>query len=273
MREMRSFMQRTSTKGFTVPELLVAIVVSIIVIIGIMVVLVGLTQTGTSNIAATNQLREAQSAMSTIKQDLIYSTSFLIQPTIVDDDITASPTGTWSHTGGGENKRTLILQQIATTKPYQDATKSLIYLESGGCPVGHAPVYTNIIYYLKDSTLYRRSLVPTAVAGDPYCNGVTTLAQTQTCTAPGTPVDCTEKDVVIAEKVTSFNVDYYTNPADANPAVNGTSVPVAYDTASPIEQSTMSNFASIRIRLVTQANIDGKIKEHTSSQRLMRANI
>jgi prepilin-type N-terminal cleavage/methylation domain-containing protein len=265
-------MQRTSTKGFTVPELLVAIVVSTIVLVGIMVILVNLSRTGTSNIAASNQIRKSQSAMATIKQDLTSSTKFLIAPTITDADIAASPSGAWTHIGGGAANRTLILQQPATDKPYQDSTRSLVYLTSGGCPIGHTPVYTNVIYYLKDSTLYRRSLIPAPVVGDPYCNGVTTPSQIQTCTTPGTPTICTEKDTIIAEDITGLDISYYTNPSDANPAVNGLGVEIAYDTVTPIDQISMNNLASIRITLTNEANIDGKMKEYSSSLRLMRAN-
>ena len=265
-------MQRTSTKGFTVPELLVAIVVSTIILVGIMVILVNLSRTGASNIAASNQIRESQSAMATIKQDLVYTTKFLIEPTITDEDIAASPTGTWKHTGGGSNKRTLILQEQATSKPRQDATTAIVYRQSGGCPMGYAPVYTNAIYYLKDTTLYRRSLVPPAVVGDPYCNSISSLGQTQTCRTPGTPTICTEKDTIIARNITKFNIEYYTNPADANPAVNGSGVQIAYDTVTPITQATMNNLASIRVTLTNEANIDGTIKEYSSSLRLMRAN-
>lgn len=263
-------MQRTSNNGFTVPELIVAIVVATIMMVGVVVILVNLSGTGASSIVATTQVRESQTAMDTIKQDVSRSTRFLIEPTIVDGDESASPSGNWQHVGSGEDQRTLILELPATDKPIQNPDKQLIYLESNGCPIGHDPVQLNVIYFVKNSTLYRRTLIPDPVPGDPYCGGAS-ISQHQTCTTPGTPTKCSLKDVIVAENVTSFNVHYYLYPDDAEPAESG-GEEVAYDDDTPINQTTLDSFASIRISLSTEANIDGKMKEHSSSLRLMRTN-
>lgn len=263
-------------QGFTVPELIIAMVISSIILIGIMVLLVGLTRNSVSTVKAVNQIRSTQTALNTVKQDLAYTRNYLVYPSLTDVDEAASPRTDhkWKHVGQDTDHRMLILSMAATTKPTQDDTRSVVYKQSGKCPIGKAPVFNNVIYYVKNGNLYRRVLAATSDVGDPWCVGQTVSQQT-TCTTPGTPPACTSKDTIIMSNVSSFNVDYYTYPADTTPITTSSIYNTAPDNPpsdmpSLVMQGYLDTAATIKITISSTATVDGKIKTYTSSMRAMR---
>ncbi len=212
-------MYSSNQRGFTVPELLVAITIATVLMTGIIGILVNLASNGSQTIRATEQIRNNQDTLSDIQADMPLTTAFLATPTLTDASSAESPLGAngWRAIGTGEDSRILILRTYATTAAPQDSARRIVYFDQhagAGCPVGQAPVTNNIIYFVKDNTLYRRLLrEPASAPSSPYCPGQT-IAQQQTCTTPGTPANtnCTAKDVVVATNIRRFSVQYFAEP-------------------------------------------------------------
>ncbi|HCH34895.1 TPA: hypothetical protein DEW05_05220 [Candidatus Saccharibacteria bacterium] len=254
----RQFMQHTSkNKGFTLPELMVVIAIGSLVIASILGLIVNLARVGSSSIDAARQVKDTQSAMRLIQADLRLTQKFLMQPSIAD-----SPPGggSWNFRGTGSTNRALLLQTAATTANSVDANRTLVYKQTGGCPIGTTPAYNNVIYFVRSSTLYRRIVVEPPVA-NLYCPGQTN-AQIRTCTTPGTPANCQLQDVVVATDITGFNILYYTNPGDNTPSAT------IYDSGTA--QAVLDTHTTAKILLTSSKDIDGQSNEFTAQARLSR---
>ncbi len=204
-------------RGFTIPELLVAMAIATIILVGIIGILVNLTANSSQIISTSEQIRNNQSALSAIQADIPLTYSFLATNSVADSESSASPISAgWQLQGQDENHRILILRTYATTAAPQDSDRRIVYFDETPSPcaiggIGRRPVTNNIIYFVKNSTLYRRILVePTPSA--PYCAGQT-IGQRRTCTTPN-GTTCRERDVVIATNVSRFSVQYFAEPTD-----------------------------------------------------------
>lgn len=233
--------------GFTVSELIVAIAIATILMIGIITILVNLAGSGASVIRTTEQIRTNQNTISDIQADMPITARFLATPTLTDPSASESPLSGngWKIYGSNENSRILILQTYATTRATQDPDRKIVYFDdgAGGCPVGRTPVMNNIIYFVKDTTLYRRLLrEPASSPSAAYCAGQT-IAQQQTCTTPNTSVNptCTTRDVVVAKNIRRFSVQYYTQPTDT------ASITEAFSTNATTADAALANASTIRI--------------------------
>lgn len=256
-------MQHTSktNTGFTIPELLVAMAMSAIVLIGLVSLVIGLVNTNATTIELSKQVNEVQSGIGSLRTDVGLSQRFLMTSSITDTPPTG---GAWDFRGGSATNRTLILNVQASSSNPLDSTRQPTYLQAGGCPIGTSPAYNNIIYFVSSGTLFRRIIVQPPAA-NLYCAGQSN-AQVRTCSNPGgggSPSNCREKDVAIIQNVTNFSIDYYNQAGDSTP--NQT----LYNTSTT--QSLLDSIATLKISLSTQKNIDGATpNEYATSIRITR---
>ena len=234
-------------QGFTVPELITAITIATVLMVGVISILVNLAGSGAAVIRTTEQIRTNQDTISDIQTDMPLTTRFLATPTLADASSSESPLGAngWKIHGTNANSRILILQTYATTHAVQSPDRKIVYFDDslGGCPVGRTPVTNNVIYFVKNNTLYRRLLrEPASAPSAPYCTGQT-IAQQQTCTTPGSPANpnCTAKDVVVATNIQRFSVQYFAEPTSASPIAN------AHSTDPLVANAAIANASTIRI--------------------------
>lgn len=253
-------MQHTSkTSGFTIVELIVAITVATIVTVSLFAVLVGLWNSTYGNINSTRQANQTQAVMSSIQEDLQNTNRYLITSSIPD---TKPGGGNWDFRGASpmsSESRVLILETRATNKYKTDTTRNLVFRQAGGCPLGNTIVYNNIVYFLKGSTLLRRTIVEPSGS---YCSGQS-IRQLRTCTTPGTPISCQQNDVVVAENVASFSILYYTNPSDITP------LSTAYNSSST--QSTIDSIATITVSIKIAGSSNGGEGDFATQVRTSRA--
>lgn len=163
----------------------------------------------------------------------------------------------------------LVLQTFATTAATQDSSRRIVYFDDGvgGCPVGRTPVYNNVIYYLKNSTLFRRTLVPVTPAVAPFfCSGQTPT-QVRTCTTPGgpgMPANCGQRDVAVAQNITAFDVEYFENAHDETP------FDTIYDATISEAGVQLNSLASVRVS-ITSAGVEGSdIDPYVTHRRLTK---
>ncbi|WP_260762956.1 prepilin-type N-terminal cleavage/methylation domain-containing protein [Candidatus Mycosynbacter amalyticus] len=250
-----------TNRGFTIPELLVAMTIAAILLVGLVSLVINLVNTNAATIELSKQVNEVQSGIGSFRTDIGLSQRFLMTTTITD----TTPAGnSWDFRGGGNTNRVLILNVQAASSNPLDTSRQPTYLQAGGCPIGTSPAYNNIVYFVSSGTLYRRMIVQPPSA-NLYCSGQSN-AQTRTCSNPGSggsPSNCQEKDVAIIQNVTNFNVEYYNQAGDTTP--NQT----LYNTGTA--QSLLDGIATLRISLSTQKNIDGvNTNEYATSIRVTR---
>lgn len=153
-----------SKNGFTLVEMLVVIPM-IVIIIG---VLIGLMVTLINNVATTNGrtqlLYDTQDALAKIEQDTFRSEGFLstFTPSSPQDINNGGSLAFTSVTGSASS---IILNQYGTTTNPADAARGIVYYANRpySCALNYKAnqkFYVKTIYFIKDSTLYRRSIVP-----------------------------------------------------------------------------------------------------------------
>lgn len=218
----------TATAGFTLIEVLVVAPI-VILMIGAFIVSV-VTMTGTALRAQGNNdlIHNVQNALNMIEQDVRTSGAFLAQTNIpLQPGQSLSGTGTTSFKNVAASERAIILSTAATTKSPFDPQKSLVYLKSQPNACGSAQLSqneilpVNIVYYIKDSTLWRRSVAPK----DYDVLGCTLPWQLPSCTPSSTgvlPAFCKAQDIKLLEGISlaDFKIDYYAFADQANSLPN-----------------------------------------------------
>jgi type II secretory pathway component PulJ len=242
-------MQHTSTKqsGFTLVEIAIITPIVILVLGGIVALLIGLM---TDTIASRTELElthDTTNALHIIEDDVKLTSAFLTTKGSAFTDPYGSDGlgGTWSYKGVSETSRTLILQAYATTRSPRDSLKAPVYINENGCSadfiLSNPTLTTNIIYYINNGSLYRRTLTDTSQ------NTCQTPFQRQSCPpnlASPDPV-CKTDDVLLLSNVTSFIVHYYNDPA------SGTPLDVYPSSSSTVLDPTVS----VRVKLDISKNL------------------
>lgn len=215
-------MRRLLSKGFTLPELMIVIVV-LGVLIGVLVTplddLYSANNQGLKEIVETG---DVQGTLRDIESELVMAVEFDNANTVSDpsgsNGNTSSPTQ-WVWTGiagDGTSNRVLIAHMYATTelpKTDTDGTRQLVY--ENDCTT---PAINNIVYFVKDSVLYRRTI---RSAATPLCNGLT-IAQRTSCAVGVVSGACASapRDAKLIDNVSSFTVNYYQNPNSTSTIAN-----------------------------------------------------
>ncbi len=259
-------MRRTSTKrfrsdsskGFTIVELLIVMVVGSILMVLLFGPLDDLYQSNVRGTKEVIQYTDVHNALRSIEHDISLSTAFNKANTITD------PTGKlWSWTGDGSGKRTLITTNYATTIDEGNDTagaRTLVF-SGTGCKT---PLTNNYVYFVSNGTLYRRLLRNTTTP----CSGYS-IGQKQTCAVGDTDSACKGVDAVIATSVTKFTVDYYGTSSSTTPLdSDGGSPPHTKYTNS----AAPGNARSIVITLTAKNGNGSNAVTSSGSLRITRVN-
>lgn len=197
-----------SEKGFTLVEITVVLPIIMFIITGIGTLLVVLYINLSEESSRIELELNSQTALFTARDDLFYAVRFAgtQQPDTADS---YGPAGGWN----AVRDSALIVYEAAYTQNRQSPTRQLVYKSNMPHACDSADLIENqystntIIYFLKDTTLYKRTLVP-----DQTTNCATTFRK-QSCPAESSSPSC-PADNIIAENVKSFNLAYYRRDAD-----------------------------------------------------------
>lgn len=252
-------MHRTSSRGFTVVELII-----VIFVLGILTGLLygpftNLYTANTTGVRKTAQFTNVHSALRIIESKISESITFADTNDITDPNQPDTP---WSWAGTSDTSRVLITSNYATTIEESSDPSNLRTLVFRG-PSCDIPVTNDYIYFVANNTLYRRTLVNTTSP----CGGYTN-AQKQTCSSSATDNYCQGVDAKIISNVTEFRVDYY---SDAN---NTTPMDPTDDTKhTKYDDATVPNMAkSVGITLSAKSGPDNSDPIYTSTLRISRIN-
>lgn len=206
--------------GVTLAELVVAMTI-IPMIIGVFIYFIytGIYSTQRSNILLSLDVG-LQDAMDVIERDIRFARSFnKTLPTRFSDPYGANNLGSsgshaWSFRGvpSSETSRVLLLEVPSTVQSSLSSARQPVFRNDGefNCSTQltlNPELTHSIIYFLRDSALYRRILTDTTT---PTCNNAQ-QNQKQSCPGYISPWHdiCGARDERIADNVSEFRVAYY----------------------------------------------------------------
>lgn len=205
--------------GFTIVEVSVSLVVATALVVGFMAFFGVLLVNSLGSVDEAKGAKQLQDALSGIQEGAMLAQQFERSTEIDGFSGGHGPSGHIA--GAGPAARSIIMRLPATTADYKDPGRDAIYTSidtSHNCPGNTPRRQVNVLYqyYLENSTLYRRTLVPNPLPTN-ICDDVT-IYQKQTGAGGSAP-----QDVRIAQGITSMRVVYYADDA-INAAVSDSEV-------------------------------------------------
>ena len=216
-------------------------------------------------------LYDVQDALSRIEQDVKLSVGFLAtnsftpsSPQGINNDTTAFVNADQPTSGS----RILILNMPATTiNPNDPAVKPIYGVNSpAACSstdvVNNSAQKYNIVYFLKNGSLWRRTLMPasynslTSWCAVPY--------QQPSCAVGTTGGVCATEDVEVLPYATAFNLNYYpiASSTTANTVVNNTA------NSNATRDAQFLTLNTVNVDLTSSRTIAGKTVTKSGSARI-----
>lgn len=232
--------QVNKANGFTIVELVVIMPIVILAIGAFLAVAIEMSGEVLASRAQNVLTYNAQDALNRIKADTKKANAFLAQNDVAVTTSTyqgrnntgvAGSTDTTGFVNAGTDGDTLILTLWATTGNPANPASELAYKSRAPNPCGSAqtqntPFSYNVIYFVRDNTLWRRVLMPQG-----YRTDVNVAACGSTLSAPGIAIPwqrascapgystahCGTQDERLVDGVTSanFQVRYFSQPTSS----------------------------------------------------------
>lgn len=234
-------------RGFTIVEMLI-IAPIVILVIGIFIsAIVSMTGDALATRSSNALAYSIQDALNRIEQDIKSSGAFLATNNIAlaspqgYDDDTAN-----FHNADATNGTMLILNSYATDKNPLDPAQKKAY-------VSGQPIMINIVYFVKNGTLWRRVIVPSN-----YTATDSTVPWQQPSCAPDiTDTPCKTQDTKLVDGINSsngFSISYY--PTAGSTVANTT----ASDSAQTdiARQTALQTTNSIKVTINATNSIAGR---------------
>jgi competence protein ComGC len=260
-------------RGFTLVEMLVVMPI-IILAIGIFInVIVYITGGVLVSRGANALVYNIQDALNRIEEDVKSSSNYLATNSIS----LTSPQGYNNdgtsnfHNASATTGTMLILNTYATTSNPITSTRNIIY-SNGPNPCGsnlvnlNQPITLNIVYFVKDNTLWRRVVAPANYA----TVGCSVPWQRPSCYPGISGVFCKAQDVRLVDGVGSsgFNISYYSSPSST------TADSVSSDNTKPDSdrQTTLQTISTIGVTITATNTIAGHDVTQTGTIRVSALN-
>ncbi|HJP80969.1 MAG TPA: hypothetical protein VJ841_01060 [Candidatus Saccharimonadales bacterium] len=242
-------------EGFTLIEMLIIAPIVILAIGGFVALMVTMVGEVLVTREESTLTYNTQAALDRIEQDVRLSTQFLVTTgTLTTPQGSDDATAAFSNTSN-----TLLLSTLATDKNPTDISRGLVYLDNQPNPCSGDKRYNRVllnkvIYYIKNGSLWRRTVVPdwtltsgqsTTVCSAPW--------QQDSCTPGYTASLCQTNDEKIMDNITSLGVQYYaavgdTSTITADQATRAATINVTITSSKTVSGgNTASNTANIRV--------------------------
>ena len=245
-----------NTKGFTVIEILVVAPIIVLVVGTIIGVIIYMTGDVLSTRAANVLTYNVQDAMERIEEDTERSGAYLsannfpvVSPQGVNDDDT-------EFVNASAEGDALILNMYATTDNPSVASSDFIYTKDqpNSCDSEsideNGRLMVNVVYFVKDDTLWRRVLVP----ADYSSLGCEIPWQVPSCSPDESASICESNDIRLVDGVTEFDVNYYSSAASSEPnAVAGDPGSTNSERAQALEDT-----ATVRVNIEAGEAVAGR---------------
>jgi len=255
MFSMKSLRQHNKNRGFTLVEMLI-VAPMVIIIIGIIIVsIVTLTGESLAEGGRAQLLNDVQDSLDRIEADVKFSGSYLSTNNFTPTAPQGADNAAQKFVSVASGNDTLILNSFFTTTNPAISTRTLVYLPDTPFACNDASIVqnqvmtNNIVYFVKDSSLWRRTVATNTYASK-ACPS-TTIWQQPSCPEALMSTNtslCIAQDELLLSGVqpSDFVVEYFLSASDATPA-SGTenSDPdarqIAIDKASTIQITLKGN--------------------------------
>ncbi len=265
-------MLRTNT-GFSLIELMV-----VVVIVGVILPIFAVILTSTYREAYLSDYRlgtisQARNALWFMDDDVKLATAFLTTtPSGFTDAYGARNLGSsgaqaWSYKGNSVTSRVLITRNFATSENSGSLGRTPVYTDGGTFNCTTEVTYQTelayvTIYFVKDSTLYRRILTDNTT---PLCPG-NVQSQLQSCPpyiTSGRDSSCKANDEVLATNVSKFDIAYF----QISDLLTDVPIDADYTSTNPAILET-ADYVTITIAIASNNNT----YTTTMTQRITRIN-
>lgn len=260
-----------TSSGFTLIEMLIVapiVLLTIATFIGVLIYLTGETLIArTSNLLAYS----VQDSLNSIENDVALSGAFLA----VNNVAVTSPQGYNNVSQGFENVSSargdmLILNSVATFNNADRTQRRIVPLKdtphscSDSAHTNNQPMTYNVVYFVKDDTLWRRTLMPSNYA----TKGCLPVAQRPSCAPAQTGTLCRTEDRKMLEGISSahFKIEYFDAPSATAPlalASNASAI-------SSTRQTSLSSADTVVITIEATKTVAGKKVSHSGTVRAAR---
>ena len=272
-------------KGFTLVEMLVVAPIVILAIGAFLTAIISMTGEVLASRASNSLSFNVQDALNRIEQDVKLSNSFLATNNIPLDSSTNAVTtnhyqgyndDTTAFTSiGGTSGTSLILSMVATTTNPISTSSSYVYLKNkpNDCsnPQGNIPFTYNIVYYVKNNTLYRRVIMPNNYA-DTTSNVCAVPWQQPSCSpsymaAQSGSVFCKTSDVTLVSGIsaTGFTLQYFNG--ENTSSINA---PASTITDNTIRGTALQSATTVGVSLDALQTAAGRAIERAAILRVSR---
>ena len=255
-----------TTPGFTLVEVLVVapvILLTIAAFIGIIITLTGEALVARSSNALTYDTQEALNMM---EEDVRMSSAFLA----TNKWAVPSPYGYNNATQGFMNASSatgtmLILNSTATAGV--GSGRAPVWRNNQPNPCGasnvsqNATMPINVIYFVKDGSLFRRTLTPPF-----YGDACTTPTQIATC-HPSVTSGCQVRDTRVLDDVSSLAIQYFSTASAPSPSADASN-PSQTDSA---RQTALNSTNTALITLTAGKSVAGRDVTYSGTVRATRA--
>lgn len=218
-------MRKLTSSGFSMVELLVAISVTTILIIVIGTFLINNLQQSTLTTLKGTMLNEAQQSLDLAANDIRSSATADTNSRWPDNN---GPSGSTNPLSWQSNGDTLVLASAA-----EDGSGTIIFADAKN----YITEKNNIIYFVKDKTLYKRTLA-SSITNNSAKTSCPAVKATSTCPA----------DKELLHNVTDFTVTYKNGEDVAVAPSDARSVELAITVSKPMYQRDVS--VSYKTRMV-----------------------
>lgn len=265
------FTHPSSRPGFTLVEVLVVVPVVILLISSFVAAIVVVTGDALVARGRSDLVYSTHNSLDNIEQDIRLSEAYLPIGSILPVSPQGSNDGTLPFVSLNSSSVLMILQTYATTTNPASSDRQIVYLSNQPNACGSAgvssntPLKLNIIYFIKDRSLYRRVIVPQNTSGSltqAVCSGsssttnVSSIWQRSNCSdglVNGTTC-LTDDDELIVSGIDSYEVKYYSSAGST----------------TEIADSQLAKTASIKIN--AKKTIAGRDVEYSATMRATRRN-
>lgn len=268
--------QQIKVRGFTLVEIIVVAPVLILIIGTIIASIVTLTGESLTEGGRSQLMGDVQDALDRIEDDVVSSGAYLAtnnfnltSPQGVDD---ATQKFVSVSVGGDD---TLILNSFFTSSNPAISTRGLVYLPdspyacSDAARLAQNQVMTmNIVYFVKDSALWRRTVV-TGTYASKACPGVTPWQQPNCAESKMSlnPTLCKAQDELMVSNVDTadFTVLYFLAPTDVTGAAD------TENTDDGLRQNAIDKTSTIQVKIKATKTIAGRDVSQEGTVRAARS--
>ena len=259
---MKFMAQYNKKHGFTLVEMMIVAPMLIILIGTIVVSMVTLTGQSFVEGGRAQLINDIQDSLDRIESDVLVSGAYLS----VNNFTLTSPQGSDDVTqkfasASLTGDDTIILNSYFTTTNPSLSSRNLVYLPNipyacGDANIAQNQVMTmNIVYFVKNSTLWRRTVATNTYASKP-CAGVTVWQQPN-CAEAKMAINtslCKAQDEMLLAGVdpTNFTVNYYLSASDTVPA------PDTEDPDPDLRQAAIDKTTTVQVTLKSSKTFAGR---------------